>query len=90
MARTPRAGVSKTSGQGVSRRAYQSAYSLGQRGTGGGIKTELGKPTPNRGREYGKTGASKVDRRKGINVSYGDTIEPSDLKNVLNTPPKRR
>lgn len=88
MARSPRAGVSKTTGQGVSRRAYQTAYSLGQHGTGGS-KFTTAVPTQDKGRDYGKS-RSGVDRVPPINVSYGDTIEPSDLADINNTYPKRK
>lgn len=77
MARTPRARVPKSSGQGVSRLAYQKSYDLGNRGTGGlaDFKTST-QDTPKR-RSYGKSGETK-----GINVSYGETYEPTDLTDV--------
>lgn len=86
MARAPRTVVSRTSGQGVSRRAYQTAYALGQHGTG---KFAASLDTPSRGRDYGK-GKTGVDRIKPINVSYGNTIEPSDLVDVQQMFPKRK
>lgn len=69
--------VPKTSGQGVSRKAYQTAYALGAKGAGdvGSVKGLFPKPddTP---REYGKDKASK------LNVSYGGTLRRSDPKEV--------
>ena len=78
MARTPRAKVSKTSGAGVSRLSYQRGYAMGNRGGGGkapasDIKFESGD------REYGKT---KGEYSSKMNVSYGDTIFPSDIKDI--------
>ena len=84
MARTPRASVSKTSGQGVSRYAYQHRYQLTR---GDAPQVKMGQPTPNRGREYGKTG--KTGAQTSMNVSYGDTIEPTDLEDVRNMFSKR-
>lgn len=65
MARGPRK-VSMTSGQGVSRRSYQVARSLGQKGTGdpaGGVKPmtvpatvqKTGRAVSSKGRDYSKT-----------------------------------
>lgn len=78
MARAPRASVSKTSGQGVSRLAYQQRYQLTR---GDAPQVKMGQATPNRGREYGK-GTSKSGVRTSMNVSYGDTVEPSDLQDI--------
>lgn len=89
MARAP-SRVSKTTGQGVSRRAYQTSYALGQKGTGEvpgtGLKFTTGQSAQGRSREYGKT---KVDPGRKINVSYGDTIEPTDLADINRMYPKR-
>lgn len=75
MARSPRPKVSKTSGQGVSRRAYQTAYSLGNRGTGSEFKAGLKQSADSR--RY-----AKLDVGTDFNVSYGDTMEPGDLADV--------
>lgn len=76
MARAPRASVSKTSGQGISRLAYQQAYAMK-----GGLtsKFSAGSQSP---RNYAKKNAAKAEQPKGINVSYGDTLEPTDLKDI--------
>ena len=86
MARAPRARVSKTSGQGVSRLSYQKGRQLGNKGTGtpgdapstkfdtGGIK---GPGTTGGNRTYGKS-----EGGADINVSYGATITPSDIEQV--------
>lgn len=83
MARAPRTTVSATSGQGVSRRAYQTAYALGQKGTGSGFT----KPESS-GREYGKS--KQVDGNHSMNVSFGNTLPISSLDDVKSTPPKRK
>lgn len=75
MARSPRAKVGKTSGQGVSRRAYQTAYSLGNHGTGSEFRASVKKPADSR--SYGK-----LDAPTDFNVSYGDTVEPGDLEDL--------
>jgi len=80
MARTPRASVSKTSGQGVSRLSYQKGRSLGKTdapsvGKGDTPKLEGGGGGSNR--SYGKSGLDQ-----GMNISYGDTYEPTDLADV--------
>jgi len=84
MARTPRASVSKTSGQGVSRLSYQKGRNLG--GNIGsvkasGIKMDAGPDIKGPGtlgskRSYGK------DEAGGMNISYGETISPTDLADV--------
>lgn len=89
MARAP-SRVTRTVGQGVSRRAYQASYALGQHGTGSvsgtGLKFSTEHTTPNRGREYAKR---KVDPPHKFTVSYGDTIEPTDLADINRMYPKR-
>jgi hypothetical protein len=85
MARAPRAKVSKTSGQGVSRLSYQKGYALGNRGTSsGGVKdapsVDNARTDPQRS-GYAK-GQSKLDSAGGINISYGDTIDPTNLVDV--------
>lgn len=75
--RAPRTTVSKTSGQAISRGSYQRAYELGQRGTGGMAEFR------NTGskRDYAK-GKAKPDKEGSINISYGETYEPTDLADV--------
>lgn len=75
MARSPRAKVGKTSGQGVSRRAYQTAYSLGNHGTGSEFRASNKQPADRR--NYGK-----LEAPTDFNVSYGDTMEPGDLEDI--------
>jgi hypothetical protein len=79
MARATRARVSKTSGAGVSRLSYQRGYSMGNRNTadsGTGVKFESGD------REYAKSGKIKGDYPSGMNISYGETLFPTDLKDL--------
>jgi hypothetical protein len=71
MARAPRAKVSVTSGQGVSRRAYKQVYDMGG---GARVKGEFSAGTS---REYSKGKPKKEKYPSGINVSYGDTYHPS-------------
>lgn len=82
MARSPRASVSKTSGQGVSRLSYQKAYSLGNRGKSAGPSESVTSAKTStqdtaRRRDYGK-----LDLKAGMNVSYGTTFEPGDLNDL--------
>lgn|SRR6187549_1040252 len=77
MARSPRASVSKTSGQGTSRLSYQKGYALGNRGGGadfGGALPDIDGP-----REYSK-GKGGGD----MNISYGETLPIGDLADVKN------
>lgn len=77
MARAPRAKVSATSGQGVSRLSYQKGYALGNKGSGSpgsSVSTKFQAAESRAGREY--------DKQKypgGIDISYGDTLNPTDL-----------
>jgi hypothetical protein len=81
MPRAPRASVSKTSGQGISRLSYQKGYALK-----GGAESGLSAKFPSGGgqeRSYAKKGsAAKPEKAEGINVSYGDTYEPTDLGDI--------
>lgn len=91
MAKAPSAKVAKTSGQGVSRLSYQKGRSLGNRGTASpGDTPSISLQSSSQKTDYGKTG--KVKYPAGINVSYGDTYEPTDLKDIQalgqRTPPK--
>lgn len=88
MARTPRASVSKTSGQGVSRLSYQKGRKLAgdARVKGDFI---VGPGSVSKEREYSK-GGKKAEYPKGINVSYGDTYEPTDLKDIQERAKKRK
>lgn len=77
MARAPRAKVSASSGQGVKRLSYQKGYALGNRGTGSsgpGVSTKFQTADSKPGREY-----DKQKYPEGINVSYGETLNPTDL-----------
>lgn len=78
MARTPRASVSATSGQGVSRYAYNKRYEM-TRGAAPQVKGEGMTPTLNKGREYSK-GDAKYPYK--MHVSYGSTLAPSSLDDV--------
>ena len=79
MARAPRAKISASSGQGVSRKAYQTAYRLsGDARVKGDFSVGPGKAGGER--EYAKGGKQKYPQ--GINISYGDTREPTDLKDI--------
>jgi hypothetical protein len=87
MARTPRAKVSKTSGQGVSRLSYQKGYALGNRGTAspdGGkspsVPSEKGGSSG--GGSSGRASKAKIDKAGGMNISYGDVINPSNLVDI--------
>lgn len=85
MARAPRATVHSTTGQGVSRRAYQTAYALGNHGSGSDFRASV--KAPGSKREYGK-----LDTASNFNVSYGDTVEPGnldDINQVAQRKPKR-
>lgn len=79
MARTPRAHVSKTSGQGVSRLAYQKGYALRHPGDVPQVKSSFSKGETSR--DYAK-GTTKSLDTGGFNVSYGDTFAPSDLQDI--------
>lgn len=85
MAKAPSARVHKTSGQGVSRRSYQTAYDL-RRGEGPRVDAKF--PKPEKQREYGKKASSKSKAKPkgGINVSYGDTLPIGDLEDIERYP----
>lgn len=75
MARAPRAKVSQTSGQGISRLSYQKGYSLGNRGGGSpapGVSTKFTN-------EVKQGRGSEQKYPAGMNVSFGDTSNPTDL-----------
>lgn len=84
MAKAPSAKVSKTSGQGVSRLSYQKGRALSGK-TGGastGIDASFGKSElGSGGNRYAKSDV-KPEQAGGFNVSYGDTIMPTDLEDV--------
>lgn len=79
MARTPRASVSKTSGQGISRLSYQKGYAM-KRGDAPRVKSDGGDSGDKR--NYAKKGSSPKYGDTSINVSYGDTYFPTDLKDI--------
>jgi hypothetical protein len=85
MARAPRSSVPKTSGQGISRGIYQKGRALGGNisaglggGGGGGGGEKIG--TTGTARDYTKQ--AKLFSSPPMNVSYGDTIDPTDLGDV--------
>jgi hypothetical protein len=80
--------VAHTSGQGVSRYAYQKAYSLGQHG-GGNLGPLKNYPLPKMTGALGGGKSSTVQygvKSPSIlepwheNISYGDTMRPFDAK----------
>jgi len=79
MARSPRAKVSSSSGQGVSRLSYQKGRSLGNKGTASPATSDTKFST-----ESGSSSRSykKGDYPNDMNVSYGATLHPSTLKDV--------
>ena len=83
MARTPRAKVSKTSGQGVSRLSYQQGYALR---TGDAPKVDKVAKGESPKREYGKGKSKAKGSGPGFNVSYGNTLKISDLEDVKEAP----
>ena len=78
MARTPRAHVSKTFRQGVSRLSYQKGRALSGDAPKVG-RFEKGESGQKRG--YGKA-KSEGKYPAGFDVSYGDTFLPTDLEEV--------
>jgi hypothetical protein len=94
MARAPRSTVSKTSGQGISRLAYQKARSLGgniSTGSGGGLGLRSGGGGGGGGEKIGTTGTgrdyskqAKLFASPPMNVSFGDTNapEPGDIAGI--------
>ena len=83
MARAPRASVSMSSGQGVSRLSYQRGHAM--RGGGGeapkvSSKFEKG-DTP---RQYGKGKSSESSKGPGINIDYEHTIPIRNLDSIEN------
>jgi hypothetical protein len=88
MARTPRATVSKTSGQGTSRLAYQKTRSLTKGADVPSVKGP-GKLDMSAPRSYGKSGPVGTDPSGKMNVSYGDTFDPTDLADIAVDNPKK-
>ena len=88
MARTPRASVSKTSGQAISRGAYQKTRSLTKNASIPSVKGpgKLDLSTP---RGYGKTSKVGADPSGSMNVSYGDTFDPTDLADITAQDPQK-
>jgi hypothetical protein len=85
------ASVSKTSGQGISRKAYQQGRSrLAKTAVDSPKVAGFSAADSSSGRQYGK--AKGGDYPEGINVSYGNTFEPTDLKDLTamgkGAPPK--
>lgn len=77
MARAPRASVSKTSGQGVSRLSYQKGRSLGKSADAPSVKFSSGGGGSS-SREYSKIGG-KSEVKPSFNVDYGSTFDPRNL-----------
>lgn len=77
MARAPRARVSATSGQGVSRLSYQRGRQLAKAADAPSVDTKFTTGE----REYAKS-KSGGKYESSINVSYGDTYHPTDLADV--------
>ena len=73
MARTPRAVVSKTSGQGTGRYSYQNAYELGAKGTGAPGKNALRMDQSLVSKSSRTSKVEPVDVDTKWNISYGDT-----------------
>lgn len=81
--KTPSARVPLTSGQGTSRKAYQTARALGFKGTGSpgtGSAFKVKTAGPRSGvqqhpRDYGKV-------EPGFNVDYGETFNPPTDKDM--------
>jgi hypothetical protein len=88
MARAPRK-LSATSGQGVSRKSYQTARSLGQSGTGSSFKSGL-KDTPmgSNSRDYAKSSGYQAPKSV-MNIDYGDTLPISNLGDLKKLGKKR-
>ena len=78
MARAPRAKVSKTAGQGVSRLSYQKARAL--TGDAPQAKVSFSKGGSGERRDYSKK--AKPIESGDFNVSYGDTVDPTDIEDV--------
>lgn len=95
MARAPRASVGKTSGQGISRLGYQKARSLTNRGPQtpmSGIVPRVSSGTlGGGGKSYAKTigGPPAAPVAPPMNVSYGDTMDPTNLQDIAAADPKR-
>ena len=67
-----------TSGQGISRLSYQKGYAL-RGGDAPSVDTRFSKGEDAPRRQYGKTAKASGP---GFNVSYGDTLEPTDIEDV--------
>lgn len=78
MARTPRASVSTTSGQSITRGSYQKGYALAKSADAPTVKAKFSSQTP---RDYTKSTAV-TSNSAPMNVSYGSTYDPTDLKDV--------
>lgn len=94
MARAPRASVSKTSGQGISRLGYQKARTLGgniSSAAGGGLGSGRSSGGGGGGEKIGTTGTGrdyskqlKLFGSPPMDVAFGDTNapEPGDLSGI--------
>jgi len=75
MSRAPRASVPKTSGQGISRHAYQKVYASGPRTSMGEINIEDAKgPSP---RKY-----AKEKSKREYNIDYSELLPIGSLDDV--------
>lgn len=70
MARSPRATVSKTSGQGVSRLSYQKGYALKGGGATPRVSLSMGSTGDNNDRDYAK-GSAPPKESVASNILYG-------------------
>lgn len=70
--------VSKTSGQGVSRKSYQMAYDLGQHGTGGLADFKSG------GRDYAKSKGAVPKGSAPGDIGVTDTAYQPENLSALN------
>lgn len=77
--KAPTPKVPKTSGQGTSRKSYQEARSLGQKGTGlpGFKPVRLGTQAVKDKRSYGKSSGFQPASTP-FNVDFGDTMDPTN------------
>ena len=80
MAKAPSSKVSKTSGQGISRKSYQTGYALRNKSDASVPKADGPNISDLKG--GGGGGKNKYEKSGGMNISYGRTIYPSDLEDV--------
>jgi hypothetical protein len=81
MARKPRASVPKTSGQGISRLAYQKGRALGNKGEQAAARSGKA-PSLGETRSYAKEGKGE------FNVQYGGMFDIKDVEEMGEKKPK--